>query len=264
MLPSVGGWLSLQCMTITLLSPVRRAPRAGELAALMLAWLLLLLLAGAGAGQGALLHLPEGAVRGKLEVSQDGRPFHSFYGIRYAEPPTGRLRLMRPVRVSGWAGEAGGAGRSGVECSQEDSGRESVLGWGGAALRGGEDCLVLNIYTPDLQPAEPLPVMLFVHGGGYFAGSGGAGIYGPEFLMDHGVILVTVNYRLGPLGWLSLGDSVMPGNLGLWDILLASQFTKARIIHFGGDPDKGAYIHISVLSVYPCLPVYPYHGDGCV
>ena len=63
--------------------------------------------------------------------------------------------------------------------------------------------------------------------------------------MDHGVILVTVNYRLGPLGWLSLGDSVLPGNLGLWDILLASQFTRDRISHFGGHPDKGAYIHIS-------------------
>ena len=134
--------------------------------------LLLLLAPSAYQEDSLLVRLPEGAVRGVRELSESGRPFHSFYGIRYAEPPTGRLRLRRPVRVSGWAGEAGGAGQSGVECSQEDSGRESVLGWGGAALRGGEDCLVLNIYTPDLQPAEPLPVMLFVHGGGYFAGSG--------------------------------------------------------------------------------------------
>ena len=56
--------------------------------------------------------------------------------------------------------------------------------------------------------------------------------------MDYGVILVTVNYRLGPLGWLSLGDSVLPGNLGLWDIIMATQFTKDRISHFGGDPNK--------------------------
>ena len=69
-------------------------------------------------------------------------------------------------------------------------------------------------------------------------GSGSPGVYGPEYLMDHEVVLVTVNYRLGPLGFLSLGDEVLPGNMGMWDAALAVKFIHQRIAQFGGNPEK--------------------------
>ena len=67
---------------------------------------------------------------------------------------------------------------------------------------------------------------------------GSPGVYGPEYFMDYGVILVTVNYRLGPFGFLSLGDDSIPGNQGLWDIVAGIEFVKKRISSFGGNPDK--------------------------
>jgi len=123
-----------------------------------------------------------------------------------------------------------------IECAQEETGNEALLNWQNP-LRGVEDCLVVNIYTPKVGHGD-YPVMVFFHGGGYFAGSGSPGIYGPEYLMDHGVILVTVNYRLGPFGFLSFGDDELPGNQGMWDAVLALKFIHERIEHFGGDPTK--------------------------
>ena len=185
--------------------------------------------------QWSLLQLPEGEVRGRQEVADSGRPYYSYYGIPYALPPTGRRRFRRPEPVVSWGRTVGE--EEDVECAQEATGREEIFGWGSQAVRGREDCLVLNIYRPaspsDL--AEPQPVIFFIHGGGYFAGSASPGVYGPEYFMDHGVILVTVNYRLGPLGFLSLGDSELPGNQALWDLVLALEFLNKRIHHFGGD-----------------------------
>ena len=80
--------------------------------------------------------------------------------------------------------------------------------------------------------------MVFIHGGGYLCGDGGAAFYGAELFMDYDVVLVTVNYRLGPFGFLSMGDEVIPGNQGLWDQRLALEWVRDNIAVFGGDPNK--------------------------
>ena len=111
------------------------------------------------------IQLPEGTVRGGLEKSDSGLKFYSFYGIPYALPPTGKRRFKKPEPVETWSSVKGG---DIVECAQEDTGREDLFSWG-EKLRGVEDCLVVNIYTPDMIHGD-YPVMVFIHGGGYFAG----------------------------------------------------------------------------------------------
>ena len=183
-----------------------------------------------------IVKLQEGRIRGQLETSDGGSEYYSFYGIPYAQPPTGQRRFMKPEPIRSWGGIVGGEI---IECAQEDSGREDLFNFGGVKLRGIEDCLVTNIYTPDTKfDRNDLPVIFFVHGGGYFAGSASPGVYGPEYFMDHEVILVTVNYRLGPFGFLSLGDDTIPGNQGLWDLVEALTFIRRNIGSLGGDPDK--------------------------
>ena len=188
-------------------------------------------------GESVIVNLPDhGHIQGHQEYSDTGKPFYSFYGIPYAKPPTGSRRFMKPEPVGRWEGVAGGEI---VECAQEETGRDQLFNFGSVSLRGAEDCLVTNIYTPTLDTGAGLAVMVFIHGGGYFAGSGSPDVYGPEFIMDHDhVILVTLNYRLGPLGFLSLGDDTLAGNQGLWDIVEAVTFIKNNCEVFGGDPEK--------------------------
>ena len=81
------------------------------------------------------------------------------------------------------------------------------------------------------------PVMVWIHGGAFVSGSGTFNDYGPQYFMDNGVIVVTVNYRLGPLGFLSTATEEIAGNLGLWDQAMALLWVKENIQYFGGDPD---------------------------
>ncbi|XP_063223685.1 venom carboxylesterase-6-like [Bacillus rossius redtenbacheri] len=102
-----------------------------------------------------------------------------------------------------------------------------------------------------------LPVMVWFHGGGWVSGAGTSQFYGPTFLMDHDIVLVTVNYRLGPLGFMSTGDEAAPGNFGLKDQVAALRWTRDNIAAFGGDPGSvtifgesagGASVHYHMLS----------------
>lgn len=101
---------------------------------------------------------------------------------------------------------------------------------------GSEDCLYLNVYTPDINPKHPLPVMFYIHGGGLVLGSGNDDMYGPEFLVKHDVILVTINYRLEVLGFLCLDTEDVPGNAGMKDQVMALRWVNNNIANFGGDP----------------------------
>ena len=103
-------------------------------------------------------------------------------------------------------------------------------------LNFSEDCLFLNIYVPEtLQPSEAKPVMIWIHGGGYLMGAGN--MYDGSYLALRGdVIVVTMNYRLGPFGFLSTGNVYCLGNYGLWDQQLAIQWTRDNIAYFGGNP----------------------------
>lgn len=104
-------------------------------------------------------------------------------------------------------------------------------------VAGVEDCLRVNVYVPAAAP-RPAPVMVYVHGGAFYLGDGGKLMYGPDFLVRQGVVLVTFNYRLGVLGFTCLGLPGAPGNAGLKDQVAALRWVKKNIAAFGGDPDN--------------------------
>ena len=94
---------------------------------------------------------------------------------------------------------------------------------------GSEDCLYLNVYSPSVSPASPLPVMVYIHGGGFVAGDATSSTLGPSYLMDEDVVLVTLHYRLGVFGFLSLGTKDVPGNQGMWDQREAMVWVRTNI-----------------------------------
>jgi carboxylesterase type B len=171
-----------------------------------------------------IIHLPGGAIKG--EETELG-----FYyrGIPYAEPPIGELRFANPREYKGkWTGVRD-CSKFGPKCAQYDH--------NGYKFAGSEDCLTLNVFVPkDVMTDHILaPVVVFIHGGGFMFG--GAEEYNQEnFMQDHRMILVTMNYRLGILGFLSTEDSVIPGNFGLKDQVQALQWVKTTIAAFVGDP----------------------------
>lgn len=116
---------------------------------------------------------------------------------------------------------------------------------------GREDASVVNVYTPNTSAATPLPVLVWFHGGGWNSGSGQTDLFGPDYLMQKDVILVTVNYRLGPVGFLSLNDPDLnvPGNAGLKDQTYALKWVQRNIGSFGGDASNVTIFGESVSNI---------------
>ncbi|PSN36676.1 Venom carboxylesterase-6 [Blattella germanica] len=173
---------------------------------------------------GPIVYVEQGALRGSYLTSASGRIFAAFQGVPYARPPVGKHRFKEPVPHKPWRG-VWPATNPGSECLQWKKG-----------LHGEEDCLFLNVYSPMLPAggAPLLNVIVNFHGGAFMYGS--SELYGPKFLLDRDVILVTVNYRLGPLGFLSTEDEVVPGNMGLKDQVVALRWVQRNIAAFGGNP----------------------------
>ncbi|XP_047475843.1 cholinesterase 2-like isoform X2 [Penaeus chinensis] len=211
---------------------------------------------GVAAGDAApVVAVAEGRVAGVTETSTKGRGFHAYYGVPFARPPLGELRLKDPVRAEGWEGVRDGS-KMPPPCLQvpfDLSAMGVVLG--PEELYGDEDCLYLNVFTPKMEAVERLPVMVWIHGGGFF--SGGAYEYLPHVLMNHDIVLVVVQYRLGIMGFLSTEDEVMPGNFGMKDQVMALRWVQDNIHSFGGDAARvtifgesagGASVHLHMLS----------------
>lgn len=185
----------------------------------------------------AVVDIATGKVEGRVE-----RGVLSFKGIPY-----GRVagRRFRPAgEVPPWPGIRL-AHEYGPSSPQHSSGRPSPLAGAlgrSAATRQSEECLVLNIWTPDLNANARRPVMVWLHGGGYSSGSGSSSISdGTNLARHHDVIVVSLNHRLGPLGFLYLqhiaGDAYRDaGNLGSLDIVRALEWVRENIAAFGGDP----------------------------
>lgn len=165
-----------------------------------------------------------------------------FRGIPYAAAPVGELRFRAPRPVTPWLGTRD-ATRFAPSAPQL-----GAMNWlvaraiGGAAGRQSEDCLALNVWTPALD-GRRRPVLVFLHGGAFVLGSGSTPLYSGGRLSARGdVVVVTLNYRLGALGFLAL-RGVLPdasdseGNLGLRDQLAALEWVRANIEIFGGDPE---------------------------
>lgn len=182
--------------------------------------------------QGMHVQLPHGGwLIGRHRTTHSGRHMKAFMGVPYALPPLGELRFKPPVEQPGWAGERL-AVKDAPICMQRDPFRRDLN------IEGSEDCLYLNVYTPDPLPAKPLPVMIWFHGGGWQCGSGISSFYGPDFLLEHDIVLVSANFRLGPLGFLSTETLDCPGNNGLKDQLQVLRWVRDNIASFGGDPKR--------------------------
>ncbi|XP_055708215.1 juvenile hormone esterase-like [Phlebotomus papatasi] len=173
-----------------------------------------------------------GCVRGKF-VSGLIKPYEAFYGIPYAEPPVGMLRFENPVPFSGWSGYWDATYTRDV-CLQRDVFKPDL------PILGSEDCLYLNVYRPlTWKKGKNLPVLVFIPGGAFTSWSGDPTLFGPEYFMGNGeIILVTLNYRLGIFGFLSSGDGVVKGNFAFKDQQLALQWVKTNIKFFGGDKNS--------------------------
>jgi para-nitrobenzyl esterase len=166
----------------------------------------------------------------------------AFLGVPYAAAPTGQRRFRAPEPVAGWAGVLD-ATRVGAAAPQPPSRLEAALGSMGITAQD-EDCLSLNIWTP--QNADgPLPVLVWLHGGAFVAGSGGQPWYDGALLAAGAqAVVVTVNYRLGALGFLSVPgteDAPPAANLGLLDQAVALRWVHDNAAAFGGDPGEVAF-----------------------
>ncbi|CAH0703530.1 unnamed protein product [Spodoptera exigua] len=202
-----------------------------------------------------VVRTPLGEVAGYYMQTRGGRQIAAFTAIPFAVPPVGDLRFKAPVPVEPWQ-ETLDATKVSPVCVQRNpyTRQEEIVGQ--------EDCLYLNIYTPitDNDVGEKkklLPVMVFLHGGGWMCGSATTDMYGPQFLLDRDVVFVATNYRLGPLGFLSTLDENCPGNNGLKDQQEALRFLQKTIKSFGGDPNSvtifgesagGASVHYHMIS----------------
>jgi para-nitrobenzyl esterase len=173
-----------------------------------------------------------GALRGV-----EGNGVRAFLGVPFAAPPTGDLRFRAPQPAPPWDGVRD-ATRIGSDCTQA-LGRKAILGGGGGIVVGSEDCLYLNVYAPATATGLS-PVMVYIPGGAFTIGSGAN--YDPSRLArEQGRVVVTINYRLGALGWLAhpdfarSGDGV-GGEYGLMDQLAALEWVHENIAALGGDP----------------------------
>ena len=168
-----------------------------------------------------------GEIQGSLLETILGKPIYSFRGIRYAKPPVGELRFQPPIPVEKWT-DTYDATKDGPMCPQPFLTPIS------------EDCLTLNVYTTHLPTPRHNPrraVIVFIHPGGFYGLTGASNWAGPQYFLDHDIVMVTINYRLGSLGFMSTGDKLAPGNNGLKDQVVALKWIQQNIASFGGNPN---------------------------
>nr|QCC89027.1 carboxylesterase 12 [Meteorus pulchricornis] len=195
-----------------------------------------------------IVRVHQGQLRGVNETNINGQSYVAFRGVPYAKPPIGELRFKDSEPHGPW---------SGVRDATKFGGRCAQVDWLTRDFTGGDDCLYLNIYTTTLNPPVPKAVMVYIHGGGFVFGSGDDDMYGPDYLIEKDIVLVTLNYRLGIFGFLNADDEEAPGNQGLKDQVLALKWIQQNIARFGGNPDNvtifgesagGAAVHYLTIS----------------
>lgn len=190
---------------------------------------------GAGTRAPSTMEVPQlasGPISGTLE---DG--IWTYKGIPFAAPPTGDMRWREPQPVEPWE-EVRACTEYGPACPQSGGDWMGMLSVGVTD----EDCLYLNVWTPAEDPGEDLPVMVWIHGGSFKSGAGSLPIYDGGNLARKGVVLVTINYRLGALGFMAHpllskeSTHGVSGNYGLLDQIAALKWVRENIEAFGGDP----------------------------
>ncbi|XP_058128983.1 esterase B1-like [Anopheles ziemanni] len=185
---------------------------------------------GLPADPDCIVGFDRGLAMGARRQTFTGKSYCAYEGIPYVEAPVGQLRFEdpQPYRFEG----ARFFRNVSKACPQA---WPMVIG----TIETAEDCLYLNVYTGVGGDGNPKrPVMLWIHGGSFVVGSSETDIFGPEFLVDKGITVVTFNYRLAALGFVSLPDLDINANLGLLDQLEAFRWTARYITNFGGDPTR--------------------------
>jgi para-nitrobenzyl esterase len=168
-----------------------------------------------------------------------------YKGVPFAAPPVGDLRWRAPQPAQKWEGVRQ-AHQFGSSCTQGGvaGGKGGDKGKGGGGVTGSEDCLYLNVWTAAKTASERWPVMVWIHPGGYTSGSGASPGTDGEALAKKGIVLVTINYRLGVFGFFSHpeltkeSDRRASGNYALMDQVAALQWVQKNIAVFGGDPTR--------------------------
>lgn len=215
------------------------------------------------------VHTKLGSLRGEY-VSVKGKEagVHAYLGVPFAKPPLGpALRLAAPQPVEGWEGVRD-ATKQPPMCVQHREFSIDLLGKLGAEVVDipdiSEDCLYLNIYTPANRAHDAkLPVMVWIHGGGF--GIGSASLYdGSALAAYQDVVVVLIQYRLGVLGFLSTGDEHMSGNFGLLDQVEALRWIQQHVHNFGGDPDSVTIFGESAGGVSVSLLLLSPLSDGLI
>uniref|UniRef100_A0A0N5C340 Carboxylic ester hydrolase n=1 Tax=Strongyloides papillosus TaxID=174720 RepID=A0A0N5C340_STREA len=204
-----------------------------------------------------------GKVAGKYFITSDGFVSNIFLGIPYAEPPVGKYRFKKPRELKSWQGTYK-AHSFKARCIQQDTLLETLQNYGS---KKSEDCLYLNIFTPNFVTSENslkkstlYPVFFFIHNEEYTSGGSNQFNYKDvvDSLIRHNIIVVTMNYRLGFLGHFHTGDETCQSNLALWDLHAALKWVKNNINAFGGNEDNitvgghstGA-VYADILSLSP-------------
>ncbi|MED5543965.1 carboxylesterase family protein [Novosphingobium decolorationis] len=179
------------------------------------------------------VEIAQGAVRGEAQSDVT-----AYRGIPYGAPPVGARRWSPPEPAPAWQGVRD-ARRYGPACIQPEM-------WQERAPDQSEDCLNLNVWTPRKAGSHeaPLPVMVWIHGGGFVVGSNAMPVYDGAQFARRDVVLVSINYRLGLLGFfahpalLAQSSDAPTGNFGLLDTVAALEWVKQNIAAFGGDPQN--------------------------
>lgn len=228
----------------------------------------LLLMAGtlysqsADASSALLIDAPAGKARGIWADQNAG--IRAFMGLPFARPPTGILRFRPPVPLAPWSGVRD-AVRPGAACRQHPA--PDAFVWSRGAFEQDEDCLYLNVWT-GAKAGDKRAVMVWVHGGSHTTGFGHAAIFDGTELARQDVVLVTLNYRLGALGFLahpalsSESPHHSSGNQGLLDVVSALEWVQANIAAFGGDPGNVTLFGQSAGSQTVCLLMSSPLGKG--
>lgn len=195
---------------------------------LLIAFIILVPISRFSAAAEAIVDCPAGNIQGSILKTTSGKDILSFRGVPYAEPPLGPLRFKEPKPKEKWSGILD-ATQDGPSCPQPPN----ILY---RDLNQKEDCLILNVYTKSLSGSAP--VMFYIYPGAYFLGTSSSRYFGPGHLLEHDVVLVTINYRLGVFGFASTGTADAHGNFGLKDMILALKWVQTNIASFGGNPNS--------------------------
>ncbi|XP_065225813.1 esterase E4-like isoform X2 [Planococcus citri] len=207
---------------------------------------------GKAACEELVIETVAGKIQGRaFESVLNKAEYYAFLGIPYAKPPVGYLRFQVTQPVHHWHGI--------YPAYHEKSICPQIYFITELTGMSAEDCLYLNVYTPQIprKIVSLKPVIVNIHGGAFVAASGSKLFYSPDYLIIKDVVVVSFNYRLGVLGFLNLGIPECAGNMGLKDQVMALKWIQQNIARFGGDPKNivisgesagGASVHFHLVS----------------